>query len=187
MATSKRFVVITGRPGVGKTTLVKRVLERLASDGISVIGFYCPEVRVGGRRIGFRIESLDGRGSGWLAKISGCDGPMVGRYTTCREAEKVAEDALRGLVRADLVIIDEIGPMELRLPGIRRIILNVIKSEKPGVFVAHYRLRDPEILPVLKTKGYWFEVTPENRDRLVDEVYAIAKDLVSKVRARESS
>ncbi len=187
MTTSKRFVVITGRPGIGKTTLVKRVLERLVSDGISVVGFYCPEVRVGGRRIGFRIESLDGRVSGWLAKINGCDGPAVGRYTTCREAEKVAEEALRGLVRADLVVIDEIGPMELRLPRIRRIILDVVKSGKPGIFVAHYRLRDPEILPVLKTKGYWFEVTLENRDRLVDEVYAVVKDLVSKVRTRESS
>ncbi len=182
MIANKQFVVITGRPGVGKTTLVRRVLEKLISNGVAVIGFYCPEVRVGGRRIGFRIESLDGRVSGWLAKISGCDGPAVGRYTTCREAEKVAEEALKDLDRADLVVIDEIGPMELRLPGIRRKILDVIKSDKPGVFVAHYRLRDPEILPVLRTKGYWFEVTLNNRDMIVVDVYGVVRRLLAKLR-----
>lgn len=181
MVMNKQFVVITGRPGIGKTTLVKRVLKRLVSDGVSVTGFYCPEVRVGGRRIGFRIESLDGSVSGWLAKIGECDGPAVGRYTTCREAERVAEEALSGLNQADLVVIDEIGPMELRLPGIRKKILHVINSDKPGIFVAHYRLRDPEILPVLRAKGYWFEITLDNRDRLVDEVYGVVKRLLAKL------
>ncbi len=187
MTTSKQFVVITGRPGVGKTTLVKRVLERLISEGFSVTGFYCPEVRVGGKRIGFRIESLDGKVSGWLARIGECDGPVVGRYTTCREAERVAEEALKNLHRADLVVIDEIGPMELRLPGIRKRILDVIKSDKPAVFVAHYRLRDPEIFPVLRAKGYWFEVTQSNRDVLVSEVYAVIRNLLIRSRVKESN
>jgi len=173
-------VIITGRPGVGKTTLVKRVLERLREKRAVFVGFYCPEVRLGGRRVGFRIESIDGKASAWLARIDGCDGPRVGRYTTCSEAERVAEESLRDLEKADLIVIDEIGPMELRLPGIRRSIIRAISSGKPGVFVAHYRLSDPEITPILRSLGYWFEVSPLNRDSLVSEVYSLVLRLIKK-------
>ena len=162
------YVVITGRPGVGKTTLFRRVVSELEKRGVRVGGFACPEVRVGGRRVGFRIVSLDGSLEAWLAKIGEeCDGPRVGRYRVCREAETVAREAVeRALREADLVAIDEIGPMELRSPGIRAAILEALRSGKPGLFVAHARLSDPEILPVLRSRGKWFTVTVENRDQL---------------------
>ena len=167
-----RYVVVTGRPGVGKTTLFRRVVERLRSEGYRVGGFVCPEVRAGGRRIGFRIVSLDGSLEAWLARVEGCDGPRVGRYRVCREAERVAREAVeRALREADLVAIDEIGPMELRSPGIRSAILEALRSGKPGFFVAHLRLSDPDILPVLRREGVWFTVTLENRDVLPDRVY----------------
>ncbi len=169
---SHRFVVITGRPGVGKTTLFRRVVERLQASGVRVGGFICPEVRVGGRRIGFRIVSLDGSMEAWLARIEGCDGPRVGRYRVCREAEDVARNAVDTAIRsADLIAIDEIGPMELRSPGIRSAILDALMSGKPGLFVAHLRLSDPEVLPLLRREGVWFTVTLENRDTLPNRVY----------------
>ncbi len=169
------YVIITGRPGVGKTTLFERVVARLRSRGYRVEGFSCPEVRVGGRRVGFKIRSLDGSLEAWLARIEGCDGPPVGRYRVCRGAERVAEEAVeRALREADMVGIDEIGPMELRSPGIRTAIVKALASGKPGIFVAHRRLSDPEILPVLRSKGVWFTVTEANREALVDRVYAAA-------------
>jgi nucleoside-triphosphatase len=176
----KRFVVITGHPGAGKTTLVRRVIERLRGRGTIFVGFYCPEVRVSGRRVGFRIESIDGKLSAWLARIDECDGPRVGRYITCSEAEEVAEESLKDLTKADLVVIDEIGPMELKLPGVRKSILQALRSGKPGLFVAHYRLSDPEIVPILRSLGYWFEVTPANRDNLINKVYSLVLRLVKK-------
>jgi nucleoside-triphosphatase len=179
MTPNKVFIVITGRPGIGKTTLVKRVVSKLVHDGIRVVGFYCPEVREGGKRIGFQVTSIDGTIRGWLARVTGCDGPRVGRYTTCYEAEKVVEEALRNLDKADLVVIDEIGPMELKLRGIRSQILRVLKSLKPGIFVAHYRLSDQIITPLLRQYGYWFEVTLENSDQLVDKIYSLTKNILA--------
>lgn len=164
-------VVVTGRPGVGKTTLVHRVVERLRDAGVRVSGFYCPEVRRAGRRVGFLIRGL-GSAEGleaWLARVDGCDGPRVGRYTTCRAAEEVARQALLGR-DADLLVIDEVGPMELRLRGVREAIIESLASGKPALLVAHYRLSDPEVLRLL-SGAKRFYVTLENRDKLVDEVY----------------
>ena len=175
------YVVITGRPGVGKTTLFQRVVARLRSRGLRVEGFVCPEVRSGGRRVGFLIRSLDGSLEAWLARVEGCDGPPVGRYRVCREAERVAQEAVeRALREADMVGIDEIGPMELKSPGIRAAILRALSSGKPGIFVAHRRLSDPEILPRLRQHGVWFTVTEENRDALVDQVYAAALEAATR-------
>lgn len=168
---------------MGKTTLVRRVAERLREEGYRLAGFYCPEVRRGGRRVGFRIMSLDGRHEAWLARVDGCSGPRVGRYNTCREAEEVASRAAEEASQADLVVIDEIGPMELKLPGIRGSILSILRSGKPGLFVVHERLSDREVLPQLQQRGRWFRVTLENRDSLVDEVYRFVKSIVHAVRA----
>ncbi|NPA05361.1 MAG: DUF2478 domain-containing protein [Crenarchaeota archaeon] len=171
MSGGPRFVVITGRPGVGKTTIFSRVVERLRSGGCRVVGFVCPEVRVGGRRVGFRIRSLDGGMEAWLAHVSLCSGGRVGRYRLCSEAARVAEYVAGLFSEADVIAIDEIGPMELRMPAVRNVILKAIGAGKPGLFVVHRRLSDPEIYPVLRREGVWFWVTLENRDALPDRVY----------------
>lgn len=171
----KRIVAITGRPGIGKTTIFVRVFEKLQRDGFKITGFVCPEVRRGGRRIGFLIRSLDGKLERWLARIDGCDGPRVGRYYTCMEAVDVASHVLRQLPSADLVMIDEIGPMELKLPGIRSVIMEALRSNKPGIYVVHERLRDPEIEKILSREACIYTVTLENRDKLPEEVYQAAR------------
>ncbi|HIQ23953.1 MAG TPA: NTPase [Pyrodictium delaneyi] len=174
------YALVTGRPGVGKTTLVRRVIEKLRKEGYELTGFFCPEVRQNGRRIGFKITSLDGSLEAWLARIEGCNGPRVGRYNTCQEAEEVARGTIERIDNADLIVIDEIGPMELRLRGIREIILRVLRSGKPGLFVVHERLSDREILPILQRRGRWYRVTVENRDSLVNDVYNFVKSLVKR-------
>ncbi len=175
-----RYVVVTGRPGVGKTTLVLRVTERLRNEGISVKGFVCPEVRRAGRRVGFLIKSIDGDEEGWLAHITACiGGPRVGKYTVCPEAGIIAQSIVeRALKEADIIVIDEIGPMELKHPQIRRSILMALSSGKPGLYVVHRRLNDPQVLPILRKHGKWFIVTEENRDTLAQDVYREVKSII---------
>ncbi len=174
-----RFVAITGRPGIGKTTLFIRVYEALRREGFRIEGFVCPEVRRSGRRIGFLIRSLDGRLERWLARTDGCDGPRVGRYYTCMEAIELANYLLTRFEAADLVMIDEIGPMELRLPGLRNAILTVLRSSKPGVYVVHEKLRDREVKSLLENNTCWFTVTLENRSVLFSRVYEAVKVLLA--------
>ncbi len=167
----KRFVVLTGRPGVGKTTIFVKVVERLKKAGLRVEGFVCPEVRWSGRRIGFIIRSIDGKVEKWLARVDGCDGPRVGRYYTCMEAVEVGNYLLRRYRSADIVAIDEIGPMELRLPGLRRVIEEILASGKPALLVVHERLRDEKVRSILEGSSCVFTVTEENRGLLPEKVY----------------
>ena len=57
--THTHALLLTGSPGVGKTTVIRRVAAEL--PGWHARGFTTEEIRVGGRRTGFGLETLDGR------------------------------------------------------------------------------------------------------------------------------
>lgn len=86
MAAAGKCFLVTGPAGIGKTTLIVRVLETLrnSNPNLKVQGFYTREIREGTERIGFEVVTLDGR-TGLLAsnKISSAQSlrwPTVGRY-----------------------------------------------------------------------------------------------------------
>ncbi|OYT26400.1 MAG: hypothetical protein B6V02_01730 [Thermoprotei archaeon ex4572_64] len=63
----RRIIFITGRPGVGKTTLIKKIINDFKDKHV-LVGFYTEEVRQHGVRVGFRITNLEGA-SDWLAHV----------------------------------------------------------------------------------------------------------------------
>lgn len=109
MLRMEKNVLLTGRPGVGKTTVIRRVVEEL--EGWRARGFYTRELRRGAQRIGFQVVTLDGQ-EGRLAEV-GLDSPYrVGRYAVdLEDFERLALPTL-ATPEADLLVIDEIGKME---------------------------------------------------------------------------
>jgi len=127
--TAKRAFLITGHPGCGKTTLVRRLVEEL---GVSAGGFYTQELRARGRREGFGLTTLDGE-TATLASVHIAGGPRVSRYGVNPAAmDDVATPAIeRAIAEAQLIVIDEIGKMELLSNRFRQAVLAALECGKP--------------------------------------------------------
>ncbi len=163
-------ILVTGPPGVGKTTLILRVIDLLRH--MRLTGFYTEEVRGRTGRTGFQIVTLDGR-TARLATAGGKGAPRVGRYTVHLAAlELVCEDALEPSPGVDAIVIDEIGKMECLSPAFVRAARDALSGPVPvlgtvalagGGFIAEAK-RMPGVEVVALSR--------ENRDRLPAEISA---------------
>jgi nucleoside-triphosphatase len=124
----EQVYLLTGRPGTGKTSLIKRVV---AAVGDKAGGFYTEEIRSGGSRLGFRLITLDGE-EAILAHINIRSPHRVSRYgVDVSGLERVGVSALNRAAReCPLVIIDEIGKMELFSEGFKEAVLSLISRGK---------------------------------------------------------
>jgi nucleoside-triphosphatase len=159
---------LTGNPGVGKTTLIRAIVQRL--EGITCAGFYTEDTRQCGERTGFRIVTLDGQ-KGMLATVGGKK-PTVGKYSIhIEEFEKLALLQLEpGRNPADLYIIDEIGKMELLSRQFRTRIVELLAQ--PTNLLATITKKAAPFTDQLKRRSdiELVEVTQKNRDELPDEL-----------------
>jgi len=164
-----RILLLTGLPGVGKTTVVETAVKELVAKGFKVGGMITREVRKGGIRIGFQIEDLTTGRLGWLAHIDQAHGPRIGRYRVNQsDLEEVGVKAiLEATIRANAIAIDEIGPMELTSESFKDSVTKALESGKVLLGTIHLRVRDPLIEAVEKRSDVEIrEVTVENRDEL---------------------
>lgn len=163
-------ILITGRPGIGKTTLVKRLVERL---GIRPRGFYTEEIRLGSERKGFSIKTFSGK-EGILAHADLRSPHRVGRYGVDIKAfEDIAlpelEDAIKG---EKLVVVDEIGKMELFSERFRSLIIRALESPTPLLGVIK-ESGDGFVRAIKERRDVrLFTLTLDNRDAILEEILA---------------
>ena len=163
-------LLLTGPPGVGKTTIVRKVVDAL---GPRAGGFYTEEVRHQGKRVGFRLVTLEGKRA-WLARVGLSSRYRVGRYGVDIDAlERVGVTAIQhALASSDVIIIDEIGRMELASAAFVRVVDAAMDSVKP--LVATIMSKPHPTATLFKTRSdvdLW-TVTRENRDYLPQQVIA---------------
>jgi nucleoside-triphosphatase len=158
-------ILLTGRPGCGKTTLIKRVVNKLA---LPAGGFYTEEIRERGGRVGFKLVTLDAR-EAVFAHVHFKTPERLGKYGLDLSAlESVGVEALRQAVDArQLGVIDEIGPMEIRSAIFRDAVNEVLESGAP--LLATITARSFPFTDAIKTRRdvTMIEVRPNNRDQLV--------------------
>lgn len=164
-------ILLTGRPGVGKTTAIRRTIELLPE--LKVGGFVTAAIEKRGRRIGFSIRDLRGA-AGVLASTELTSGPQVSRYrVNVQDIEKIGVPALlSALEEADLVVCDEIGRMELFCPEFCAAIQRCLDSSKP-VF-GTLQARPEPFLDAIRARSdvELIEVSTANRDVLPGKLAA---------------
>jgi nucleoside-triphosphatase len=175
-ADHRPHILITGLPGVGKTTLIHTLAERLAD--YHPAGFYTEEIRdEQGTREGFRLVTLCGRRL-ILSHIRHPGPYRVGRYgIDVPEFECLLEELDLRDSFAPLVIIDEIGKMECF--SRRFIDIVTLLLDGPKTLVATIALKGEGFIQQVKRRPdcRLVTVTRENRNCLLDE-------LVSELQAR---
>lgn len=168
MHAGMKNILITGYPGVGKTTFVRALAEKL-NDGHTV-GFVTTEIRHGGVRTGFALESMDGS-SGVLSHVDFRTAVRVGRFGVDIEG---FEAFLKGIdffgLGTTLVIIDEIGKMECRSGMFTRLVRDLLDSDKR--LVATIARTGGGLISEVRRRGdiVLVEITAHNRDTLLNEV-----------------
>ncbi|MDI1472589.1 Hypothetical ATP-binding protein, containing DUF265 domain [Thermodesulfovibrio sp. N1] len=120
-------ILITGKPRCGKTTLIKQLVKEL---NIPASGFFTEEIREKGERTGFKIVTLSGK-EGLLAKKDINSKFKVSKYGVLLNAlEEIGVKELeKGLQSHALIVIDEIGSMELFSEKFKKIVLKALDGD----------------------------------------------------------
>lgn len=174
----RRLLAVTGRPGIGKSTLIKSLVQQLRRLGCSVGGVLTPEVRENGIRRGFQLVDAASGASVVLAYVAGQGDLRVGKYYVNRSAGLFGASVLRrSLENSDVIVIDEVGPMELRLGELRDAIVSLLTSRaKPMALSFHYRLSvsDPQVYSLI-SQGHVIVLNESNRNEYLRRAPELAR------------
>jgi len=160
---------VTGRPGMGKTTLCEKVCLWLRSEGYRVSGFVTREIRRNRRRTGFELVDLETGKRTTLASL-GSGKVRVGRYSVhVEDLEKYLKSVMHREL-GDVVVVDEVGPMELKSRVFMEFVEKVISEDKPALLTLHEKSNHP-LLKVLRNTLKVYRIDEKNRDSVAEEVF----------------
>ena len=160
------IIVLTGSPGVGKTTAVMRVVRELKERGVKVGGTVSRELKTNNTRIGFEFIDLTTNDRNGLASNTG-NGHQVGKYFVntagCRFAAERPTNAVRN---SDVIICDEIGPMELKSKEFTDFVKNLLYVDKKVIVIVHQKLQHLLTDEFINKSSLLINLDLENRDEV---------------------
>ncbi|MBD3184894.1 NTPase [Candidatus Poribacteria bacterium] len=171
-------ILITGNPGVGMTTLIHETISKL---NILAGGFYTAEIRDdNNKRWGFKIISLDGQEE-VMASVDIVSSRKVSKYGVNPEAvDRIGVTAIeKAVAENDLVVIDEIGRMELISKLFRKAVFSALDSPKPvlGTIAIKETNASRKIKERQDTKV--IRLTRDNYDQVFTHIQRILPHLVN--------
>lgn len=167
-----KTLLLTGHPQSGKTTIIRKVVEEL---GDLAGGFYTEEIFGPGGRKGFLLITLEGQKAVLAHKdIQASPAYRIGRYgVDMHVLEAVGVAALQQALKTKkVVVIDEIGKMELLSPAFRETVLQAILG--PCIILGTILYKPHPHADLFKTLAQVTlrEVNPQTRDSLPQELLA---------------
>jgi nucleoside-triphosphatase len=160
----KKNFFLTGAPSSGKTTVIKKVIEKLKYPAN---GFYTEEVKKGNKRVGFLIKTLDGR-QGYLAHQDIRSSFKIRRYgVSIENIENIAVPSIKPTKDA-IIILDEIGKMECFSDFFKKAAARALDSA--NILIGTITFSGDKFIQGIKKRDdiKIIEVNPNNRDSLPD-------------------
>ena len=159
-------IAVTGSPGIGKSTLVAKVIS---GTKLRVGGVLARDRCYKDRRTGFELLDLSTGMAGILADEAG-DGPQLGKYRVhLDDLDRIGAQAVENALGCDLIVVDEVGPMELSSHRFVLAVEKAIASPKPMLVVLH-QWSNHRLAKKIRGSFRVLTVTRENRDSLADEI-----------------
>ncbi|MHA1417581.1 MAG: nucleoside-triphosphatase [Candidatus Heimdallarchaeaceae archaeon] len=162
-------ILVTGAPRSGKTTLISKIISKL---NINVIGFITAEIRENNIRTGFTIETYSGTKKILASKKNIESKYRVGRYGIyldnlnfiISELEKEIDKEM-----SKLIVIDEIGKMELFSHSFKRFVMKALDQTK---ILGTIMLKDNDFTKKIKQRSDTkiFEINLLNRESVMNEI-----------------
>ena len=162
---TRNNILFTGPPGCGKTTLIQKIVQQLSTPST---GFITKEIREKGKRVGFTINTLDGK-EVLLAHINVSGRYRVGRYGVVLESiDSVAVPSMFPKTKKESVVVDEIGKMECFSSLFRKKLLDVL--DMPNKVIGTISLKGGQFIKEIKGRSdvLIIEISEKNRDKLPD-------------------
>ena len=176
MSLKNSVILLSGKPSVGKTTVIQKVISLLDDDAG---GFYSREICISEKRVGFEIVTLDGVVSRLATKTD----KTVFLDEISYEGYKVNLDAinqtavpsmLKAMAENKIIVIDEIGPMEVVSEVFCETVLKILSYDNVKILgtVVERPCKFPDIVKSHPKVDTLF-VNLENRDTLPKRIYSL--------------
>ncbi|MCQ5375494.1 MAG: NTPase [Methanomassiliicoccales archaeon] len=169
---------ITGLPGAGKTHALLKVIEMLEADEMKVGGMITEPIIEDNKRLGFYVIDWQTKRKAILASTEIRSKFMVGKFGVDLSAlEEVGVEAiLKACETADVVVIDEVGKMEVESEKFVGAVKAALEIEKPLLLTLHKKSRNPLLQDIRRRDDVRIlEVTPINRNLLPYKIMKLMK------------
>lgn len=177
---------ITGLPGVGKTDTLIKVVRDLEESGYRVGGMITEAIIENDERIGFYVMDWQTKEKRIFAHVKLDTGERVGKYgVDIKALEEVGVPSIERAItdeNIDIIIIDEVGKMEMLSENFCKAVIAALDSDKPILLTLHKKSRSPLLQDIRRRDDIRIlEVSPVNRNLLPYKIEKIMKDQLPKL------
>ncbi len=169
---------ITGLPNAGKTTILLKIIEMLEAEELVVGGMITEPIIFRNKRVGFYVKDWMTKKRRKFAHVNIESRFLVGQYgVDVKALESVGVAAIKNAVKeADMIVIDEVGKMEVESPSFVTAVEDALDSDKMILLTLHKKSRNPLLQDIRRRDDVRIlEVTPVNRNLLPYKIMKLIK------------
>ncbi len=167
-----KHLILTGAIGAGKTTLIKKLIDRLSADNSSVAGIYTLRQMENSETTGYDVVNIStGKSERFLRTEGTSSQERIGKFFLYREGLEAGNEALLNVKQTNLIIVDEIGKLELAGKGWSTSVKHLLKAQNSFFLLSVREIVVDEIIQKFGISPQSiFRVSGNNTDEIISEI-----------------